>query len=204
MSKKTVLLLSGGLDSSALLFWAMKNNFEVLPLIVNYGQKTFQGEWRATQSILESAHMPSILPLSVEGIYETGLRSKTEDRSLNSNQYFPSRNTLLICLAAMYAYSLEINLIMIGLIKDVSHILPDCSEEFIKKCNSLLRIEYPKLTISAPFINRYKTSIVKESIDNGLNPRLTFCCNRLSENHCWACPSCLDRQRVFSELNIQC
>jgi len=201
MDPSYVILLSGGLDSGSLLFWAIKQNYNLLPLYVNYGQVPFPGEYMAVQNLLKSANLPIIMPLDVNQISTIGTGTLSNGlKDPIGNQYFPSRNLFLLTLAAMYAYTNKVSRILIGLIGDASGILPDCSKEFIDKAEVLLQVEYPHIKIETPFLNRSKISIVQEAIEYGLVPEATFCCNRLPNHHCWRCPSCIDRLRVLEAL----
>ena len=56
---KTVVLASGGLDSSVLLYLLKREHAELLPIHVNYGQLAEPQEWASAQAILyegEAAH----------------------------------------------------------------------------------------------------------------------------------------------------
>lgn len=202
-NKKSILLLSGGLDSGALLFWALHQGIEVLPLFINYGQKTFPGEWQSVKFLINSTGINPIMPLDVSQIASlgTGTLASGSEECLPSDQYFPSRNMLLITLAAMYAYQNRVSTILIGLIADTASSLPDCSSKYIKKAGSVFHLEYPKLQLRAPFITRSKVEIVREAKFYGFIPENTFCCNRLPDHHCWTCPSCIDRMNTLEQLN---
>jgi 7-cyano-7-deazaguanine synthase len=198
---RTILLISGGLDSSSLLFWALHRGYEVLPLFVDYGQATQPAEWQAVCALLELAGLSACRPVSLPNVASLGTGSLSRSTS-HMPKYFPSRNLLLVTLAAIHAYANNVSHIMIGLIADTASSLPDCSIQFIENLQSLLSIEHPQLTIEAPFIERYKAEIVQEAIVNGLKPEITFSCNRLANHHCWTCPSCLDRLRVLRDLGF--
>jgi 7-cyano-7-deazaguanine synthase len=201
MSSKCILLLSGGLDSGALLFWAKNQQFDIVPLFINYGQIAFPGEWFSVQNLLTTAGLPAIFPLSIPEISSLGSHMPIDGNHRHSaNQYYPSRNLLLLTLAAICAYQSNISLILIGLVSDTANVFPDCSSEFINHTDALLKLEYPNLQIDAPFITRSKIDIVKETIPFGFNPETTFCCNRFPDHHCWSCPSCLDRYKILNSV----
>lgn len=202
-SQKSILLLSGGLDSGALLFWALSQGIDVLPLIVNYGQVTFPGEWQSVKFLINSTGLSSIKPLHIPKIASLGSGTLVTriDENPPNDQYFPSRNLLLITIAAMYAYKKNASSIYIGLIADTAEILPDCSLYFLKKAQQVIQVEYPNLRLEAPFITRSKLDVVSEALKRGFIPENTFCCNRLPDHHCWSCPSCLDRLRTLKSLN---
>ena len=199
---KTVLLLSGGLDSGSLLFWAKAKKFQIFPLFVNYGQPSYHGEWLAVKNLLKSLDLPPIRPVNVSSIGQLGYDALKKERLHIETQYYPSRNTLLLTLASILAYKNGANNILIGLVKDTAQVFADCSEQYVQKINFLLKLEHPKMEVRAPFITISKLDAVKESLDFGFNPSVTFCCNRFSDHHCWSCPSCADRLKILSELKM--
>ncbi|PKO09787.1 MAG: hypothetical protein CVU40_07830 [Chloroflexi bacterium HGW-Chloroflexi-2] len=203
MSDRCVILLSGGLDSTSLLYWAKKRNFQIYPLYINYGQIPFPGEWSSTKYFLKKFDFPEIEPFDVSKLATIGSGSLVDsDEKLLSDQYFPSRNLFLLILAAIYAKKVNASNILIGLIKDSAESLPDCSIKYIKRAQALLKIEYPAIQILTPFIAETKNKVVKDALLLGFEPEKTFCCNRYSDHHCWECPSCLDRLRIFTELGL--
>lgn len=202
-SRKSILLLSGGLDSGALLYSSLHQGIEILPLFVNYGQVTFPGEWFSVRSLLESTKLPPIKPLDVQNIstFGAGTLIQSKEKILPIDQYFPSRNLFLITLAAMYAYQIKVSSILIGLIADTANSLPDCSPDFLLHINDTLQLEYPELQVTAPYITRSKLDTVREAMNYGFIPENTFCCNRFSDHHCGKCPSCIDRFNILAKLN---
>lgn len=165
------------------------------PLFVDYGQPCQPGEYRAARTLIEVIGLEPIEIVSVPQVAHIGVNTLR-----NGTEYFPSRNLFLLTLAAMYAYRLDISDLMIGLIRDSADMLPDCSPEFLKRVGQLLNLEYPRLTIHAPFITRTKNDIVQEAVQYGLNPQVTFCCNDLADHHCWRCSSCQDRLHTLRSL----
>jgi 7-cyano-7-deazaguanine synthase len=198
---QVVLLLSGGLDSSSLLFWALNKGWDVLPLFVDYGQITQPSEWQSVCALLDLAGLPPTTPIAVSEIACLGTGTLAESTA-DVTDYFPSRNLLLLTLAAMYSFVNDVSHIMIGLIADAAAALPDCSSQFVDRVRDVLNIEYPHLNVQAPFIERSKMEIVSEAMAYGLQPELTFSCNRLPDHHCWECSSCLDRLRVLEGLHL--
>jgi 7-cyano-7-deazaguanine synthase len=199
-----VLLISGGLDSGALLFWAIHNGLEVFPLFIDYGQISKPGELRAVTSLLALTHTYPLKVVSIPDIASIGYQPVWGEnaREENTRDYFPTRNLLLLTIASIYAFQKGVLQILIGLIADTANVLPDCSTHFLDAANQIFRVEYPNLRIEAPFIRRSKIDIVKEASRFGYRPELTFCCNRQQNHHCWRCPSCQDRYSILSNLNL--
>jgi len=200
--KPAVVLISGGLDSAALIFWLIDRGWQIFPLHVDYGQVTEKGEWVATQSLLNVVDTSPVVRLSTPDVAKLASGTLTGRKSDIDIEYFPSRNLFLLTLAAMYAHSLNISTIMLGLIANSSEIFPDTSPTYLASVQTVLRLEYPNISVKAPFVEKEKTEIVSAAIELGLIPELTFSCNRLAERHCWHCSSCADRLYVFNKLNI--
>lgn len=197
VDNKCILLLSGGLDSSALYYWAIEQQYQVLPILVNYGQPSYDGEKKAFSYLVNKMGCNNSHIVNIADI----VNLLSLDKAKFEN-YFPSRNILLLIIASIVAYNNSINKILIGLIKDSSENLPDCSEFFINYVEKVLNIEHTKLRIMTPFISRSKKEIITEAINLGLNPKQTFCCNIYSNRHCWHCSSCIERYNLFKDLNL--
>jgi len=202
-NSRAILLLSGGLDSSSLLFWMKNNGYDPVPLFVDYGQPTAAAEWNAAVRIAHAAGMPPPLHLALPGFasWAQALDS-TGPETQHSKEYFPSRNLLLITLASICAYHLGISAIMIGIISGTSGLFPDTSPNFLKASNRVLLLEHSRLSVEAPFADREKLDVVSEAMRFGLPLQLTFSCNKSSPYHCWGCSSCMDRYTILSRLGL--
>lgn len=201
--KRAVLLLSGGLDSSSLLFWSRERYLETVSVFVDYGQPTSISEWRAASSLTQSAGTSAPLAIRMEQLHRM-IRSfsrHTEEVS-TIEEYFPSRNLLLVSVATMVAHQLGIGHILIGIVAGTAEDFPDTSADYIEKASRLITVEHKEMMLVAPFLGLAKREIVSEAIKSGMPAQLTFSCNIRPNFHCWQCGSCSDRWSIFSELGI--
>lgn len=200
--KEAVLLLSGGLDSASLLFWLLKRDWHVFALHVDYGQVTEPSEWTAAQTVSKLATAPTPVILSVPEITNLVDGTLVEKRSRGISEYFPSRNLLLLTIATIYAYRLDVTTVMLGLVAGTSSLFPDTSPAFISSVENTFRTEHSAIELITPLIEQDKMQIVVDAMECGLQPELTFSCNSMAQRHCWQCSSCLDRLKVFKALDI--
>lgn len=193
--QNVLTLLSGGLDSSSLLYWIKAQGWTPVPLFINYGQTGASPEMTSAQAVASRVGKLSPICLSTENIFSA--IQKSED---GYREYFPSRNLYLLTIASMVAYKLEISRVMIGLIGGTAERFPDTSPEFLRAANRVLALEHPDISFEAPFISMRKEKIVDEAIGMGLPVQLTYSCNMGRLFHCWTCASCLDRWDVLSQV----
>ena len=113
---KIVVLASGGIDSSLMMFMLKQEGHEIYPLHINYSQLAEVREWKACRKICKRlALIPDRMDISGFG---TLVRSGLTDSSLDiyGDAFLPTRNLTFITLGAAYAYSKSIDIIAIGLL----------------------------------------------------------------------------------------
>jgi 7-cyano-7-deazaguanine synthase len=201
--RPALLLLSGGLDSSSLLFCTLASGIKVTPLFIDYGQPTATMEWQAACAVTKSAHIDKPIAVRVENLYRkiTPLLRGAKSTS-HSGEYFPSRNFFLLSVASIYAYNLDITRILIGFVEGTAQLFPDTSQKFLYAINALIAVEHPHIIVEAPFVTRKKEQIVKEAVALGLPFQVTYSCNFNSMSHCWVCSSCKDRWACLVKLGL--
>ena len=199
---KSLILLSGGLDSLVSLgLSADKLNVE-LALTFDYGQKSVKYEIEASAKICSYYNIEhKIIKLDfLKEITHTAL--VTEDKlptaELLKNEvqcaksvWVPNRNGLFLNIAAAYADSYGYNNIIIGANKEEANTFPDNTAEFIDSVTNEFQfstMEKPKVV--APLINYNKNDIVMLALSNGIPLELTMSCYTGGDRHCGECESC--------------
>lgn len=218
---KSVVLLSGGLDSATCLGLAVeKFGYQnVSAVSVFYGQR-HERELECAKKI--SAHYKisryefdaaKIMSYSSSAL----LNSSTENLEKNSygeqvkknpriSTYIPFRNGLMLSIAASFADGIfggEETEIFIGVHQDdfAVNAYPDCSEKFIRAMSDAISIgTYDKIKIVAPFLGKNKADIVKVGLDLKVPYEFTWSCYERGEIPCGKCATCIDRKNAF-ELN---
>lgn len=204
---KSVLLLSGGLDSATTLAIALKeHNREVYPLTIFYGQR----HNRELHSSIElckyfNLEAPQILNLpKLFGSSLTGFGEvPTEEVEGIPSTFVPARNIIFLSIAANYAISIGAKEIWIGANAVDYSGYPDCRPEFIDAFSQMLRIGTEKCVhIVTPIIGMTKAEIIKTGHQLGVDFSLTWSCYNGREKACGVCPSCRIRLAGFAEAGL--
>lgn len=221
--KKSVVLLSGGLDSSTVLGYVVKklSKFEdiqnVYALSINYNQR-HKKELMSAKKIAEYYGVNhKIMNLDLRAFGGSALTSDLEvpkDRSLETMSedipitYVPGRNTIFISLALAYAETLDADNIFLGVNAMDYSGYPDCRSEFINKFNELAKLSNKRgveglpIHINAPIINMTKKEIIKLGLELGVPYELTWSCYEGGEKACGKCDSCELRVEGFKQNGI--
>jgi len=221
VSKKAVVLLSGGLDSSTTLAIAGSEGYEVHALSFDYGQK-HQFELQAARQLAEAwkvrQHLVVRLDLSAFGgsALTSDLdvpKQRTADEMGDGIPvtYVPARNTVFLSVAMGWAETLEASEIFIGVNAVDYSGYPDCRPEFVAAFESLANLatksgveKSATWKIHAPLIHLTKAEIIRKGTDLGVDYGMTHSCYDPDENGlaCGGCDACLLRKQGFEEAGL--
>lgn len=204
---KSIILLSGGLDSLVAL-GGFKEEYGIeLALTFDYGQKSAKQEIEASKKICEYYKIKHKIILLdwLKEITKTALVSDKEvpidnlgtTESANS-VWVPNRNGLFLNIAASFADSYGYNYILFGANKDEGQTFSDNTEEFrkqISKTFELSTLERPK--VIAPLINCTKDDIVRVAIEKRIPLEFVRSCYCSEDIHCGICESCTHLKRAL-------
>lgn len=198
---KSIILLSGGLDSLVSLGLCREKYNVDLALTFDYGQKAAEYEIAASQKICEYYKVKHrVIKLDwLKEITQTALVSEkavpTENLGTTDSMksvWVPNRNGLFLNIAASFADSYNYSYIIIGANKEEGETFPDNTLEFVNRVEK--EFEYstqiqPK--ILAPLIEYDKNEIVKMALHNNIPLELTRSCYLNTEKNCGKCESCM-------------
>lgn len=213
---KSIILLSGGLDSLVSLALAKKEYNITLALTFDYGQKAIQREIEASKEICNFYNIEhKIIKLDwLKEITQTSLVSDKEIpvtslEDLSSDEFtqksaasvwVPNRNGAFLNIAASFADSYGYNFIIFGANKEEGQTFPDNTQEFIDRINDSFRFSTQvKPKVLSPLINLSKNDIVKKAIEHCAPLELTRSCYAIEERHCGVCESCIRLKRALEE-----
>lgn len=202
-NNKVVLLFSGGIDSTVLLYWLIEEKYKLYPLIINYGQVTFEGEYIAATKILDRLKISNLFTIDISEISKIGkgalLGQYPKDvvsyRDWHNAEFFPNRNLMLMTIATNYAYKINASNIAIGVVGDSYR---DTSMDFLNSFKKCIGISLMSVNVIAPFVEKARESVIKESIRLGVPIENTYSCNALGDRHCLLCSSCYEREMALS------
>lgn len=200
MNNKSIVLLSGGLDSVVSLGLCKEEYNVQLALTFDYGQKSVKQEIEASKNIADYYKIKhEVIQLDwLKAITKTALVSDKEipqgiDNPEESAKavWVPNRNGLFLNIAACYADSDNYTHIILGANKEEGETFPDNTIEFAQRINA--EFEYStqnKPQILVPLINYNKNDIVKLALDKHLPLELIRSCYKEGKKHCGECESC--------------
>jgi 7-cyano-7-deazaguanine synthase len=216
MSRRAVVLLSGGLDSATVLAIARSQGYACHALSMAYGQR-HAAELAAASRVAASLRAEAHKVVHI-GLDELGGSALT-DRSIEVPQemgsgipitYVPARNTVFLSLALGWAEVLESQDIFIGVNAVDYSGYPDCRPQFIEAFRNLANlatkaaVEGASYQIHTPLIEMTKAEIIHQGTALGVDYSLTVSCYQASESGeaCGVCDSCRLRAKGFVEAGI--
>lgn len=190
-----LLLLSGGLDSTALAYWLQPE----LTLTIDYGQRSAEGEIVASSAIAESLGLEHAVVRANCADVGSGLLSGRTAHSLAPcPEWWPFRNQLLVTLAAAWGLARNAECLLVGSVAgDDQHV--DGSPSFYAQLDRLLIMQEGQLRVEAPAITMTSAELIERSGIDGSVLGWTHSCYQASVA-CGQCPGCGKRQRVLAEL----
>lgn len=193
---KTVVLFSGGLDSSTVLLFLVKKNFYPYPLFIDFGQKSARQEWKACKRVAEFLDIKTLKKVKLREIYKFGIEK--------NNGFIFHRNAFLVIIGAMYAASKGIKIISAGL-TSYNPDFPDTSKSFIEETEKLVNVSLgaKNLIFYNPLYGLSKEEIILYSTVNGLPLQFTYSCYRGKNLHCGKCSGCKLRKNGFKNIKFK-
>ncbi|MEM7817185.1 MAG: 7-cyano-7-deazaguanine synthase QueC [Candidatus Aenigmatarchaeota archaeon] len=209
--KKAIILLSGGIDSTTLLYLAKKRGYKLVAIIFDYGQK-HRKEIECAKKIARLNNLKYyLLKLDLYWV-KSSLVNKRIKVPLNRNlkekvipsTYVSARNIIFLSYAFSLAESLGINKIFIGAhIEDYSG-YPDCTPKFLKNFEKAVNLGMKKkIKILSPLINKSKKEIVKLGLKLKVPYQFSWSCYLGKNKPCLKCDSCRFRIEAFKSLNVK-
>lgn len=204
---KAVVLLSGGMDSTTLLYFAKKIHGQVYALIFDYGQRHRKeiehAERIAKQYDIEyTIHKIKIPKFDGSPLVDQKTLVPGQDQKQQKITVVPLRNSMFLIHACAFAVKHEAEDVYIGAVQDDQEAYPDCRPEFFRSFQELLEVQELNLHIRYPFVNKDKTKIVEIGEKLGVPWDLTWTCYVGQEKACGKCDACLERLSAFHENNL--
>ena len=220
-SKRAVVLLSGGLDSTTVLAIAIRDGYSVYALSFDYGQN-HKSELDAAISIAKQSGVERHVILKID-LRAFGGSALTDDMEIPKGRsieamaegipatYVPARNTVFLSLALAWAETLDAENIFIGVnVLDYSG-YPDCRPEYIEAFQNLANLATKSGTeggmrfrVHTPLIAMTKREIIETGIALGVDYAVTCTCYDPTPSGaaCGLCDACVLRLKGFSEAGF--
>lgn len=207
MSKDSVIILSGGIDSTTLLHY--KQDRIALAVSFDYGSNHNKRElecaaWQCEQLGIE--HI--VVPLAFMGKYfrSSLLNGAAEipkgdyDSENMKSTVVPFRNGIMLSIACGFAESRGLKHVMMANHGGDHAIYPDCRPAFTRAMSEAMKEgTYDGITLIAPFTHISKADIVLLGANKLLvDYSHTYSCYCGTEKHCGECGTCRERRQAFA------
>ena len=217
MSKKAVILVSGGLDSTTVVAMAKSQGYDCYTLSFDYGQRhrsELEAAERVSRLMAVQEHKVVKLDLGTIGgsaLTDASIDVPEEETSGIPVTYVPARNTVFLSIALGWAEVLGANDIFLGVNAVDYSGYPDCRPEYIGAFEAVANlatksaVEGQKLSIHAPLIDMTKAQIVQAGMALGVDYSQTVSCYQanLEGEACGKCESCRLRRQGFEQAGLE-
>ena len=217
MSKKAIVLFSGGLDSTTCLYWALAQGYTCETLTVSYGQKHAR-EVQSAQKIADKLGVKQhYITLDLPWLSSSSLVDEKQalpDVSMEEIEshhipttYVPGRNLMFLSVAASLLDAVGADALVAGPNAVDFSGYPDCTPQFFEAVKAAINCGTARgvgggVEVFMPLMNLSKTEIVKLGAKLGVPFELTWSCYAGGEKPCGHCDSCKLRARGFAEAGI--
>ena len=193
-----VLLLSGGMDSTAIAHWLMP---EAL-LFIDYGQGPAAAERRAAERVARQVQRPlAHLLVDCSPVGEDLLRRPGAPTKPAGELWWPYRNQLLATVASAWALGNGVIEVLIGTVAGDGDVHRDGTRWFVHSLDELISGQEGGVHISAPAIDLTTEALIEAS---GISRDIlagTYSCHR-SSYPCGDCGGCTKRDQILGSLGI--
>lgn len=215
-SRRAVIILSGGLDSTTCMGIAQHAGYTLYPLTFNYGQR-HDREVACARQVAHHYQVDLHKVVHLDFLREIGGSALT-DPHLEIPQtgvgeeipitYVPGRNLMFLSLAASYAEVIQAQAIYIGVNALDYSGYPDCRPEFIEAVQSTLTVGTKAgvvgkpIQIQAPLLHWTKAEIIRQGMQLHVPYELTTSCYLGEDVACGTCDSCRLRRQGFVDAGF--
>ena len=208
---KAVLIYSGGLDSTTLLYEFRESI--ALAVSFDYGSKHNAREIEyARKNCARAGVRHLVIPLDFMGRYFRSdlllsggdIPEGAYDSENMSSTVVPFRNGIMLSIAAGLAESYGLDTIMMANHSGDHSIYPDCTPEFTQAFGKAVEYGTGKVgepgsgvRLVSPYCNITKRQIALRGRALGVDYSLTYSCYKGGEHHCGKCGTCVERKEAL-------
>ncbi|MBB4684417.1 7-cyano-7-deazaguanine synthase [Amycolatopsis jiangsuensis] len=213
--RKTVAIVSGGLDSVTMAHHLRAQGHALRLLSVDYGQRNLVEHKFAARAARTLGVPHDIVDLRSVGMLMHGssltdltveVPNRKPESPGQSPNVVPNRNAVLLSVAFAVAVAEEATAVAIGVIDD-PQAAPDSNVAFLEAFLAMEKVAthgyaHPELTLTAPLAGLRKSDVVSLGERLGVPWTETWTCMRGGPLHCGECASCWDRQEAFQGAGV--
>lgn len=214
MSAKAVVVLSGGMDSTTLLYHVLARGYQTQAVSFNYGQRHIR-ELDAAAAICQRNHVPhaivdlrsltTLLQSALTGTADVPHGYYAEDSMRKT--VVPGRNAIMLSIAWGIAASADAEIVATGIHAGDHFIYPDCRPEFAAALDAALILgtlghAHTELRLYTPYLHVTKVDIAQEGAKLGVPYEATWTCYEGGAVHCGVCGACQERRAGFRDAGV--
>jgi 7-cyano-7-deazaguanine synthase len=205
---KSLVLLSGGMDSVTALYWASQHHEVVGAVSFDYGSKHnakeialaawhcdhLDGLWH------DIVHLPFINQLFASDLLQSGgaIPDGHYAEATMKQTVVPFRNGIMLAIACGLAESRGAEALIIASHSGDHAIYPDCREPFMQGMATAMKEgTYARIELLRPFISLDKAAIATLGHSFGIDYARTWSCYKGGALHCGTCGTCVERREAF-------
>ncbi len=206
--KKALICLSGGMDSTTLLYEAMAQGYQLYAISFDYNQR-HRVELECAANIAGRLGLSDkILKIDLGQIGGSVLTDLKRDvpaqaEGQQHTTVVPLRNTLFCTLAASYGEVIGVDEIFYGPVKEDFLAYRDCRRPFFDSLEQTLSLGSSaerSVVIHTPFVDLYKAEVLKRGFELGVPYELTHTCYKGLRPPCGECDACRERSAAFAQV----
>ncbi|HYM20673.1 MAG TPA: 7-cyano-7-deazaguanine synthase QueC [Candidatus Kapabacteria bacterium] len=212
---RSVVLLSGGMDSTLTATIAAKESDEVCAIHFNYRHRTERRELKSFNNVCDRLGISNRLVVDIEFLRQIGgsslvdpsipvTKADLETKHIPSS-YVPFRNGTFLAIATGWAEAIDAERIYIGAVEEDSSGYPDCRKIFFDAFEQAVNLGTKPdthITVETPLIVMTKSEIVQRSYELSSPLELTWSCYQSEDVACGECDSCALRLRGFRQAGF--
>ncbi|ONK10270.1 7-cyano-7-deazaguanine synthase QueC [Streptomyces sp. MP131-18] len=209
-----VVVLSGGMDSTALMAHYAALRFRLVAVTVDYGQR-HRREIDAARDI--AAHYGAahrLVDFSGFGSLLAGSALTDESVAVPEGHYaeeamkatvVPNRNAVLANIAVSVGVACRAGVVALGMHAGDRAVYPDCRPPFLTALQELVAVAnegFPTPRVEAPFLTWTKAAIAAHGAGLGAPLGRSWSCYKGGDQHCGICGTCYERREAFEEAGL--
>jgi len=210
---KTVIVYSGGLDSTVLLYHLRAAGHELHALSVDYGQRHRCELQHAARICADLGIVQPVADLSALQPLLAGSSLTSPDIEVAEGHYteknmkstvVPNRNMIFLSVATGHALSIKAGQIAYAAHSGDHAIYPDCRNEFADAMAAAIELaDWEKVALIRPFVDWTKADIVRRGAELGVPFAQTWSCYKGGDLHCGRCGTCIERREAFDLAAVE-
>tara|TARA_Y100000310_G_C20675483_1_gene812792 strand:- start:956 stop:1609 length:654 start_codon:yes stop_codon:yes gene_type:complete len=208
---RAVVIMSGGMDSTTLLYDVINQDYKVTAISFDYNQKHKKELFCATHTCKKLNIKHEVFDLSL--LNQIAPSSLTrEDWDVPEGHYadeemketiVPNRNMVMLSLATSYAINIKADKLFYGAHSGDHDIYPDCRDAFVNSMKESISLsDWHNVELEAPYLTLDKGDIVKKGTILNVDYSMTWTCYKGKRKACGKCGSCVERLEAFNKYSI--